>query len=154
MADLSHTKIYRGGVTAPHLSLETRRCHLRANKKDNCIDIRFELASKGGGTTQVLIQIGAEDFETIINDIADTLPQSADILAAGAVKSNRKNLDLLQEALATQNNNEKLKSKIIEQLEPVEEFISEKYWEAEAGSDEREADLRDKLEKLIMMLRS
>src|SRR6266511_4172355 len=55
MAQLKNTKVYRGGVTAQYLTHETRECSFHANTKDRALDIRFRLASKGGGTTEVLL---------------------------------------------------------------------------------------------------
>jgi len=39
--------------------------------------------------------------------------------------------------------------KYFEDLEPVEEFVSEKYYEAPSGEDEQEAAVREKLEEII-----
>ena len=43
---------------------------------------------------------------------------------------------------------------LVEQLEVVEEFVSQKYLEAPAGQDENEAAVKSKLEGVIDSLRS
>ena len=44
-------------------------------------------------------------------------------------------------------------SSLVEKLEVVEEFVSQKYYEAYAGQDEREATAKSQLEEVVNSLR-
>lgn len=70
MANLRHTRIYRGGVTAPCLTVESHSCSLDVNSKENSLDFRFHLRSKGGGTTEVLLRLGPNDLPVLVESIA------------------------------------------------------------------------------------
>lgn len=154
MAELKHTKIYRGGVTSPHLNLETQKCSFRANQNNNALDLRFQIASKGGGTTSVLLRIGMDDLPTILEAIAEKMPENVGVLSDCASIANKKNLEQLTEARRVQGNEKARAESLIEKLEGVEEFVSEKYYEAAAGEDEREASVKDQLEEVILTLHS
>lgn len=92
MSALSETNVYRGGVSAADLRLETSDCEFRFNIDDECVDLRFALASKGGGTTVVLVQIGIHDLSQIVLETARMSPDSAAFLAKGAAIANRAKL--------------------------------------------------------------
>jgi len=150
--DLKKTKIYRGGVTAPYLNLETRNCSFNANTRDETLDLRFSLASKGGGTTSVLLQIGKGDLTAVLEAIAHAVPDTAAVLSRCASIANEKNIELLAEARRVKDDEKARAEKMLEDLEPVEEFVSEKYYEAPSGEDEQEAAVREKLEEIISSL--
>ncbi len=152
MPDLNNSKVYRGGVTAPYLNLETRRCTFNVNTRDDALDLRFKLASKGGGTTSVLLQVGKSDLSDVLEAIAQAMPEMASIFSTCASIANGKNIDLLAEARRVKNDEKARAVKIVEDLESVEEFVSEKYYAAPAGEDEREAKIREKLEEVISSL--
>jgi len=152
VADLKNSKIFRAGVTASCLNLETRRCSFNANIRDEAIDLRFRLASKGGGTTSVLLRVGKDDFSGVFEAIAQAMPETAAIFSKCASIANEKNIELLAEARRVKDDEKARAEKIIEDLESVQEFVSEKYYEAPSGEDEREAAVRDKLEEVISSL--
>lgn len=153
MAELKNTKIYRGGVTAPNLTLETRTCSFHANVKEKSVDIKFNLASKGGGTTEVLLQIGLDDLPLILEAVADKMPESVGVLSDCAAIANKKNLAQLKEARRVQADEKARATTLVEKLEDVEQFVSRKYYEAPAGEDEREAAVKERLEEVIESLR-
>ena len=95
---LKHTKVYRGGATSPNLAFETKDASFHANASDRSLDLRFQLASKGGGSTSVLLQIGADDFQAILGAIARALPESVGTLSDCAALANKKILALLEAA--------------------------------------------------------
>ena len=75
------------------------------------------------------------------------------MLSDCAALANRKNLELLEEARRV-HDDEKARAKIlIDDLEAVEEFVSEKYYEATAGKDEKEEKVRHQIQKVINSLR-
>src|SRR5262245_25953253 len=70
MPQLKHSKVYRGGAKAPSLSLETSKCSASVGLRTESLELRFDIASKGGGTTRILLQIGKGDFQTLLQEIA------------------------------------------------------------------------------------
>jgi hypothetical protein len=153
MPQLRHSKVYRGGATAPSLSYETSQCSASVDQLDGTLDIRFDLASKGGGTTCVLLQIGKGDFQAMLQEIASKLPESVGVLSDCASIANKKNLELLQSARTVHDNERARAKSLIEDLEAVEEFVSEKFYEAPVGQDDKEEKARDQLQKVISSLR-
>lgn len=55
MPQLKNSKVYRGGATASSYTLESDTCSASVDPSDGTLDIKFDLASKGGGTTCVLL---------------------------------------------------------------------------------------------------
>ena len=153
MAELENTKIYRGGVTAPYITLETKRCSFHANTKNNALDLRFKLASKGGGTTSVLLQIGLEDLPAILDAVANNMPESVGVLSDCAAIANKKNLEQLKEARRVKDDEKARAQGLIEKLETVAQFVAEKYYAAPAGEDEKEARANEELTEVINSLR-
>lgn len=153
MPNLKHTKIYRGGATAPSLSYETDQCSGSISLKHEALDLRFEIASKGGGKTRVLLRIGKADFQTLLQEIASKLPETVGMLSDCASIANKMNLKLLHDARKVQADEKERAKKLVEELEEVEAFVSEKYQAAPVGEDEREERVRDKLEEIMTSLR-
>ena len=154
MPELQHTKVYRGGVTAPYLTIETRECTFHANTKSSALDVRFNIASKGGGTTSILLQIGLADLPAILETIASTMPETAGVFSDCAAIANKKNLEQLAEARRVKDDEKARAQSLIDRLEGVEEFVSEKYYAAPVGEDEREAAVKNQLEEVIALLQS
>ena len=115
--------------------------------------VRLDLASKGGGTTEVLLKIGKGDFQTILQEIASKLPESVGVLSDCASIANKKNLELLTDARKVQVDEKTRAKTLIDDLEAVEQFVSEKYYAAPAGEDEKEEQVRNKLQKVMSSLR-
>jgi hypothetical protein len=153
MSKLEHTKIYRGGVTAPYLTIETSECSFNPNISERALDFRFSLASKGGGTTSVLLRIGLDDLSLILEGIAGAMPEIVGTLSDCAALANKKILEQLTEARRVQSDEKARASSLVEKLEVVEEFVSQKYYEAPAGQDENEAAVKSQLEDVVNSLR-
>jgi hypothetical protein len=92
---LKHTRILRGGITARRWTIETTQCNVDF-RRDQSIALSFNLASKGGGTTSVLVEIGLEDVPLILEGIATHWPASIDMLAAATTQAGRQALSLLE----------------------------------------------------------
>jgi len=69
---LENTVVYRGGHYV-RKKRETKHCTIKFNKKTNSIDLNFHIASKGGGTTYVLLKINEEDFPTILDKVGEAI---------------------------------------------------------------------------------
>jgi len=96
---LNNSRIFRGGITASELSLVPGDYEATINPLDfEILHVQFDLASKGGGTTSVLLKIGKNDLKAIMKEIARKMPESASIFLDCAAVANRKNLELLKQA--------------------------------------------------------
>jgi hypothetical protein len=153
MPQLKHSKVYRGGVTAPSLRFETSTCSTDINLRDESVDLRFDLASKGGGTTSVLLRIGKADFPALLQEIASKMPEFVGILSDCASLANKKNLELLQNARKARENEKARAKKLVDDLEIVNRFVSEKYHEVPVLQDQRERQVRDQLQDVMSSLR-
>jgi hypothetical protein len=154
MPKLKHAKVYRGGLSAQYLNIETSDATFNINLSQKAIDLRFNLASKGGGTTSVLLRIGIEDLSTVLESVADGFPDSVDVLSECATIANKKILQQLRDARRVQSDEKERASQLVNKLEKVEEFVSEKYYDAPSENDEKEAKAKTELEEVINSLRA
>jgi hypothetical protein len=139
MPELIKSVVYRGGLSASYKTEETREIYFRIDASKRCLILSFGIASAGGGTTWVDLQIDFEDLARILSEVAISFPESFNFLIAAA--ANRRNVELLEEARKVQSDDKERISTLIKQLGPVIDFISEKYDAAEHGNDERESAL-------------
>src|SRR5262249_44169535 len=123
MPPLKHSKVYRRGLTAPNpYEFETRQCSPSVDQPNGPLHIKFELASKGGGTTCVLLEIGKGDFQALLPEIAGKLPESVGVLSDCASVANKRNLELLEKARKVHADEKARAESLIEELQIVEEF--------------------------------
>lgn len=74
MIELPNTQVWRGGISSNYVNKESSsvRCQGRTHNSrqgEPCITLVHNLASKGGGTTQVIIDIGPQGFEGLIREM-------------------------------------------------------------------------------------
>ena len=81
------------------------------------------------------------------------MPERVGLLSDCATVANKKNLEALFEARRVQGSEQARAEALIEKLEKVEAFVSEKYYQASAGEDEKEAAVKEQLEEVINDLR-
>lgn len=67
---LKAASVERGGVTARYVTLETREVELDLNGNGKAVRFEFCLNSKGGGETQVYLNVGASDLSSILEKMA------------------------------------------------------------------------------------
>lgn len=76
-------KVYRSGETVPKWNYETESVSIdRYGKETSEVDIRFKLASKGGGVTDVSLRIGYIGFDTLLNEMWKAAPDRVAALMA------------------------------------------------------------------------
>jgi hypothetical protein len=63
MTELNHTTVWRGGVTAKYWYGAINYVSISSASE---LRFRFTMPSKGGGDTNVEMQVGPEDFPTIL----------------------------------------------------------------------------------------
>jgi hypothetical protein len=67
MPRLQNAKVYRSGVTAPIWNYETDTVYIQQRTPDEgSLHLEFELASKGGGTTEVSLRLAPPTFAPAI----------------------------------------------------------------------------------------
>lgn len=81
------------------------------------------------------------------------MPESVGTLSDCAAFANKKNLEQLTETRRVQSDEKARASSLVEKLEVVEEYVSQKYYAASAGEDEREAAAAAQLEEVVNSLR-
>ena len=84
---------------------------------------------------------------------AGAMPESVGTLFDCAALANKKILEPLTETRRVQSDEKARASSLVEKLEVVEEFVSQNYYEAPAGQDEREASAKSQLEEVVNSLR-
>lgn len=62
---LDRSKVYRGGVTSPYRNLETNQV-FAFPRQNSELTISFNIASNGGGETNVKLKIDPKDFRNIV----------------------------------------------------------------------------------------
>jgi hypothetical protein len=82
---LQDTTFLRAGATARRWNRETRDVSCEAN--DDKIELRFKMSAAGGGTTDVLLRIGAGDFATLVKTMCLVDRQSAMMSMAAELAS-------------------------------------------------------------------
>jgi hypothetical protein len=153
MSDLHFSKVYRGGATAQYLNVETSEITFHVNLNTKSVDFRFKLASKGGGTTSVLLQVDIDDLSRVLEYVAGSFPDQVDVFSECATIANKKIREKMQEAQRVQKDEKARAIGLIEKLESVEEFVTEKYYQAPSENDKKEAMVKNELEEVIQLLR-
>ncbi|UWU68324.1 hypothetical protein [Bradyrhizobium sp. NC92] len=83
MPSLRGAKVYRSGVTAPKWNFETDRVVVNNfSEKDPSLHFKFEIASKGGGTTEVSLRVGSSSFDAILHQMYSVAPEQVVALMA------------------------------------------------------------------------
>jgi hypothetical protein len=76
MPSLRGAKVFRSGVTASRWNFENDSVTVNHfNDKDPSLHFKFELASKGGGTTEVSLRIGPSCFDTVLHQMYKIAPE-------------------------------------------------------------------------------
>jgi len=74
METLNDAWVFRCGATAPHYRRETRKVEVEPGL--GYVKFYFTMASKGGGNTDVRLEVGNEDLPTLLRMIADVMASS------------------------------------------------------------------------------
>lgn len=145
MAQLKQTKVYRSGRTAPDWYTESTQCSAEIDKRDGSLNVRFDIASKGGGTTCLWVKIGSADVRGLLHELANLRPDTAPTFAecvTTAIKLNSELMERIREPT------------VLEKLESVAEYVDDQYSEAPAGEDDVEKAASDNLRNVIRTIES
>ena len=122
---LKNSKMYRGGVTSPYRNMETN--DIFVTNTSVFLRLQFSISSKGGGNTQILVDINRHDFGSILDLMLETDRQTA--MKCMSIK--------LHDEINKQPAHDK--NLIAQSRRDVSELAREKYVEAPAaGSDDVE----------------
>ncbi len=142
MISLKNAIIHRGGITQNYTSVETKSCSFGVG---NAMHFNFCLASKGGGTTQVSLEIGMGDLREILLAVVTENPEQVSVLLECASVASKKNLELLA------NGRTRTKDQI-EKLEVVKEFVWDKYLKTHGGENKKESEANNLIREVISAL--
>ena len=131
---LQDTTVRRAGVTARYWSRETQEVRCKTSNK---LELYFEMSSKGGGTTAVLLQIGPKDFAALAKTMCAVDRQSA--MAAMAAELAREITQQPEHEAALVQGARK----------SVADLAQEKIWQAPAGDNDAERLIWKGVSKLI-----
>jgi hypothetical protein len=131
---LQDANVRRAGVTARQWSLETRE--VRCGSEGKKIEFLCQISSKGG-TTEVLIQIGPQDFATVVGAMCEADRQSAMTtiaaqLAREVAQQLTRDATLIQEARKS-----------------VVDLAQKKVWQAPAGDNDSQRLICNGVRKLV-----
>ena len=76
MINLDSTTIYRAGRTARRLKYENDKVNGIIDGEEGVIRLSFNIKSKGGGITDIQVEIGRPDFEKLIIEYCNIMPKS------------------------------------------------------------------------------
>jgi hypothetical protein len=83
MPTLESAEVYRSGVTAPRWNFETRKVLMNNfSQTKPSLHFKFEMASKGGGTTEVSMRITLPSFDAILRQMYEIAPDQMMALMA------------------------------------------------------------------------
>ena len=71
MPQLKKSSVNRSGVTARYWTYETSAISYTVTKD---LKLRFSIASKGGGKTDIQLTIAPEDIRSIVTNVASAFP--------------------------------------------------------------------------------
>jgi hypothetical protein len=138
MPKLSSSKVYRAGRTARSWNYETDSVSVGTAK--SAARLNFNLSSKGGGITEVQLEIGAQDFPAVIRTM----------LFANRTTT----MQAIAAALATELANQSEQDRLIKRRarESVVEAADLAFSQAPAGKDHAERLTRDVVSQLVAQL--
>ena len=76
MIKLKDTTIRRGGVTSRTWYESHRNCRFGMLRNGKSMQFRFSIASKGGGRTDIQVEVGQADIATIIDHVVESMPDN------------------------------------------------------------------------------
>lgn len=128
--ELKATRVSRAGVTATTWNYGTERCAFRANEDD--VQFRFNIASKGGGRTDIRLAVGAEDLPAILTEIAESHPRALALFTEALLKAHdRRMASIAERASAARKHG----------TSDLVDYMQGRYFEAPIGSDKLEGRL-------------
>lgn len=151
MLQLKHSMVLRGGATTSDNRFETSTIYVEASRVregHESLRIEFFIGVPGGGTTRVVLLIDRGDFQAILREIANEIPESVAVLTDTAWIAIKKNLEALPHVWKVVEPEDRVQ-KAIADLRVVEEFVSDEYGAGPAGQNERETQVKAKLKAAL-----
>ena len=141
MRNLKHVQIFRCGVTATSYNFETSQCRYDVNEDD--LRLQFNIASKGGGDTSILVKMKSDGLPAVLKEIALTNPRTAELFA-----------DALRDAeIALAKKQSAELSKLTKRVASLDDYVRERWFEKPVGKDRLEEKLWDTTQEVKIWLR-
>jgi len=145
MAHLKQTSVFRSGLTASVWNTESTNCTASIDKDEGSLNVHFDIASKGGGTTCLWVKIGSADVRGLLHELAEKRPETAGTFAECISLVIQLNAQML----------EKIRDpSLIEKLESVAGFVDDKYNDAPPGEDDVEKVACDNMRNVVRAVES
>jgi hypothetical protein len=74
MSTLNDTEVWPGSAISGRISFASRNVSLASS---DGVEIDFEIASKGGGFTRIVVALGKDDFPAILETMSNANRQAA-----------------------------------------------------------------------------
>lgn len=74
--NLKDTTVRRGGATSHSWYDTHKNCQFKINEKRKSMVFSFSIDSKGGGTTDIQVEVGQSDICAIFDKIVQTMPDN------------------------------------------------------------------------------
>jgi len=137
---LRDSVVHRSGVTVDHWNRETEVCRTWATEED--LRFRFDIASKGGGRTDIQNTIGKGDVPALFDEIARSIPEAKEWMALSISKATAAQRADLRELAALMG-----EVKGVVEVAAVE--AERAYAAAPFGDDHKEMEFQESLEKAL-----
>lgn len=85
MRKLKDSVVHRSGVTVHRWNRETDACSAWSTIED--LRFRFDIASKGGGRTDIMLTVGKRDLPSLLDEIAQEIPEAMQWMAEAIAKT-------------------------------------------------------------------
>ena len=79
---LKNSRVLRGGASASRLQVEKTTLLISSDDEDDGVYFSFSIASKGGGKTDVRVEVGSDDFQEVLEAMSAVNPRLAASLYA------------------------------------------------------------------------
>ena len=133
--------------------METKKVTVDADRSRRTMDFRFKIASKGGGVTAVALEIGVDDFSTILGEMANQFSEDMGFLTEVASTVHQRNLEHIAEARSQLEKQKSILADLGDELDTVENFVTKKWLDAPTGKDQSEGDAYNAVMELVTNLR-
>jgi hypothetical protein len=138
MVQLKRTTVKRGGVTS---SRWYETIHSVSLGSRDGVQLRFNMSSKGGGYTDLLVEIGPDDFPTLLEAMSLVDRQAA---------MQAMSLELSRQVRTQPDRNNELRKQTAESIRHLAE---RKFIRTPSGQDERERTVRDGVSEIVSELK-
>jgi hypothetical protein len=72
---LGNSRVLRGGASASRVQVEKTTVTISSDDEDDFVSVSFGIASKGGGRTECIVEVGLDDFQQVLEAMSAVNPR-------------------------------------------------------------------------------